>query len=145
ALDARNLHQPGDRIATHAQVMLDADLGGVLDLRVAATERGGESAGGHRTGYADLPLATDLGSGQGGVPLAQPANRGRGEQKRDDAVLVAFRIELAVVADDRRDDPGRPVGRRSDDSAAGGILLVDRDGIDADPIDRLARTLFLPL
>ena len=40
ALDAGDLHQPADRIAGHAEVMLHRDLGGVLDLLVRAAERG---------------------------------------------------------------------------------------------------------
>ena len=40
ALDARDLDQPADRIAGHAEVMLHRDLGGVLDLVVRAPERG---------------------------------------------------------------------------------------------------------
>ena len=32
ALDAGNLHQAADRVAGHAEVVLHADLGGVLDL-----------------------------------------------------------------------------------------------------------------
>ena len=34
ALDAGNLHEAADRVAGHAEVMLHADLGGVLDLRI---------------------------------------------------------------------------------------------------------------
>ena len=32
ALDAGNLHEAADRIARETQVVLDADLGGILDL-----------------------------------------------------------------------------------------------------------------
>ena len=35
ALDARDLHQAADRVAGQAEVVLHADLGGVLDLRRA--------------------------------------------------------------------------------------------------------------
>src|SRR6187401_2747449 len=36
ALDAWNLHQAADRIAGHPEMMLDADLGGMLDLGITA-------------------------------------------------------------------------------------------------------------
>ena len=48
ALDARDLHQAADRVAGHAEVMLHADLGGVLDLLVGAAERRGQARRGHR-------------------------------------------------------------------------------------------------
>src|ERR671917_243207 len=38
ALDARDLHQPPDRVAGEAEVVLDADLGGVLHLFRRPTE-----------------------------------------------------------------------------------------------------------
>ena len=47
ALDAGNLHQSRDRVAGQAEVVLHADLGGVLDLLVAAVERRDQAAGGH--------------------------------------------------------------------------------------------------
>jgi hypothetical protein len=78
ALDAWNLDQAGDRIAAHAKMVLDADLGRILDLRVGASERGGKSRGGHRAGDTDLALATHLGARQRRVALAQAANRSRG-------------------------------------------------------------------
>ena len=40
ALDAGDLHEPADRIAGHAEVVLHGDFGGVLDLLVRAAERG---------------------------------------------------------------------------------------------------------
>src|SRR5437588_73156 len=139
ALDARNLHQAGDRIAAHAQMMLDADLSGILDLRVAAAERGGKSRRGHRTGDANLALATDLGARQGRVALAQAANRGRSQEEADNALFVGFLVELTIVANDRRDDSRGTVGRRGHYSAPGGVLLIDGDRICAGPIDRLGR------
>ena len=67
ALDAGGLHQAGDRVAGHAEVVLERDLGGVLDLRGRAAEHGGEAGGGHGGGRADLALAADLGAGDRGV------------------------------------------------------------------------------
>ena len=62
AFDAWDLHQAADRIAGHAEMVLHADLGGVLDLPVGAAEHGGETGRGHRAGHADLALATDFGA-----------------------------------------------------------------------------------
>ena len=42
ALDARDLHQAADRVAGQAEVVLHADLGGVLDLLRRAAEHRGE-------------------------------------------------------------------------------------------------------
>ena len=44
---------------------------------------------------------------------------------------------VAVVAQHRRNDPGRAIGRRGDDPPARRILLVDRHGVDADEIHDL--------
>ena len=41
---------------------------------------------------------------------------------------------MQVVAHHRRHDAGRAVGRRGDDAAAGGILLVDRHRVDRQPV-----------
>src|SRR5918912_2951021 len=47
ALDARDLHQPADGVAGESEVVLDADLGGVLHLLRAPTDDLGETGGGH--------------------------------------------------------------------------------------------------
>src|SRR3954471_8234277 len=57
ALDARDLHQPPDRVAREAEVVLDADLGGVLDLLRCPAEDLGEPGGRHGAGRAHLALA----------------------------------------------------------------------------------------
>src|SRR5215217_4461109 len=61
ALDARDLHQPPDGVAGEAEVVLDADLGGVLHLLRRAAEDLGETRGRHGAGRADLALAAPLG------------------------------------------------------------------------------------
>src|SRR3546814_7742431 len=71
ALDARDLHQPANRIAGEAEVVFHADLGGILDLRVGAAERGGQPRRRHRAGDADLALAADFGARDAGVALIQ--------------------------------------------------------------------------
>ena len=49
-------------------------------------------------------------------------------------VLVGLGMEMQPVAQHRRHDAGRAVGRRGDDAAAAGILLVDRHGVDRQPV-----------
>ena len=41
---------------------------------------------------------------------------------------------VAVVADHRRHDAGGAIGRRGDDLAAGGVLLVHRHRVDREPV-----------
>src|SRR5918997_3816058 len=65
ALDAGDLHEPSDGVAGESEVVLDADLGGVLHLLRRATEDLGETRGRHGAGRADLPLAADLGPRDG--------------------------------------------------------------------------------
>src|SRR5690606_34237137 len=134
ALDAGNLHQAADRVAGQAQVVLHADLGGVLDLAGAGAERRGQPGGGHRTGHADLALAADLGAGDRGILLVEDADRRGGEQEVEHALLVAAGAEAVVVVQHRRDDAGRAVGRGGDHASAGGVLLVHRQGVEVDPV-----------
>src|SRR3954454_19984154 len=87
ALDARDLHQPPDRVAGEPEVVLDADLRGVLHLLRRPAEYLGQAGSGHRAGRADLPLAADLRAGDGGVLLEQQPDRGGREQEAHHAVL----------------------------------------------------------
>src|ERR687889_212099 len=81
ALDARDLHQPTHRVAGEAEVVLDADLGGVLHLLRRSSDDLGETGGCHGAGRADLPLAAHLGTRDGGVLLEEQPHRRRGEQE----------------------------------------------------------------
>ncbi len=71
AFDARDLHQPADRVAGQPEVVLDADLGGVLDLLGRRRRAPRPARRRHGAGRADLALAADLGTGDGGVLLEQ--------------------------------------------------------------------------
>src|SRR3954452_6834174 len=71
ALDARDLHQSPDRVAGQPEVVLDADLGRVLDLVRRPAEDLRQSGCGHRACRSDLSLAAHLRSGDGGVLLEQ--------------------------------------------------------------------------
>src|ERR687890_1389717 len=139
ALDAGDLHQPADRVAGEPEVVLDADLRGVLPLLGAAPDHLGEAGGGHGAGRADLALAADLRAGDGGVLLEQQPDRGGGEQESHHAVLGVGPDEVAVVVQDGRDDAGGAVGRRGDHPPAGRVLLVDGQGVERDPLHRAER------
>jgi hypothetical protein len=52
-----------------------------------------------------------------------------------------MRREALIVAQDRRHDAGGAVGRRGDDAAAGGILLVHRERPEIDPVEHRQRVL----
>ena len=96
-------------------------------------------AGRHRAGRPDLALAAHLGAGDGGVLLEQDADRAGGEQEPHDTVVGVGVDEVAVVVQDGRDDPGGAVRRRGDHPAAGGVLLVDRQRVEGDPLHRPQR------
>src|SRR5690554_5178765 len=136
ALDAGDLDQPADGVAGQAQVVFHADLGGVLDLGRGAAQGGGEAGGGHRAGHAHLALAADLGAGNRGVFLVEDADRGGGEQEVEHALLIGARAEAVVVVQHRGDDAGRAVGGGGDDPATGGVLFVDRERVEVDPVER---------
>ena len=74
ALGAGDLYQPADEIAVGAEVALDADPRAVPRLLRRPAEDLREAGRGRRAGRAHLPLAADLGSGGGGVPLEQHAD-----------------------------------------------------------------------
>src|SRR5690606_21132257 len=139
APDAGDLDEAADRVAGEAGVVLDADLGGVLDLPGGAAEALGEARGGPGAGGAGLALAADLGAGDGGVLLEQHADRAGGQQEADDAVVVAAGDEAVVVVQDGRNDPGGAVGGGGDDAAARGVLLVDGEREEGDPVHRVER------
>src|SRR6266545_5980613 len=101
AFDAGDLDQPADRVAGEAQVVLDADLRGVLDLLRRPAQHLAQRAGGHRAGRSDLTLAADLRAGDGRVLLEQDPDRGRREQEADHPVVVRARHEPDVVVQHR--------------------------------------------
>src|SRR5471032_2180088 len=142
ALDAGNLHQAADWIAGHAEVVLDADFGRVLDLRVRAAQRRDQARRRHRAGHADFALAADFGAGDRRVTLAQHADGGRRQHEIAHAGdRIAGPAILRVVAHHGRDDAGRAVGRRRDDAAASGVLLVDRHRVQAHLMQRVVRQI----
>src|SRR3712207_9435734 len=57
ALDTRYLYQTADRVAGHAQMVLQPHLGGILYLRRTTSEKLTRSRAGHSTSHTDLTLA----------------------------------------------------------------------------------------
>ena len=81
ALDAGNLHQTFNRIASHSEHVLHGDLGGGSDLIGCAAHRGYIAASRHRGGRADLRLTAAVGRCERGISLYERANSGGSQQK----------------------------------------------------------------
>ena len=77
--DARHLHEARHGVAGESQGVLHCDFRGVLDLLGASSQRLGQAGSSHRRGGADLALAADFGSSDGGVCLDERPDRGRCE------------------------------------------------------------------
>src|SRR3712207_8230807 len=60
ALDTRYLYQTADRVAGHAQMVLQSHLGGILYLRRTTSEKLTRSRAGHSTSHTNLTLAAYL-------------------------------------------------------------------------------------
>ena len=59
---------------------------------------------------------------------------GGGEQKGLYPLSARNRAMFVIIAQNCRNDTGGTIGGRGDDTAAGGVLLVHRDRVEADPI-----------
>ncbi len=92
ALDARDLHIAGDRVAGHAKVMFERGFGGVLgDLRRTVHHLRDERSR-HGGSHADFGLAATFGSGKCCIVLAQVTDRCTSEQPCADFSLESFRL-----------------------------------------------------
>ena len=60
SFDTGHLHVTRNRIASHAEMMLESRFRGVLDDARFSIERGSNQCRGHRRRYADLGLAAAL-------------------------------------------------------------------------------------
>lgn len=96
--DAGDPHQAPDGIASHVEVVLEGDLGGVLNLRRGAAHGGAKAGGGHRGSRAYLGLAADLGARDRGVVLDDAANGGASEEIIAHALLRRADLKLQIVA-----------------------------------------------
>ena len=79
AFDARNLHKASDRIAGEAEVVLDPDLGGILDLCRCSAHDLGETRCCHGTSGSDFTLAAEFRTGDRRTFLDESADAASGE------------------------------------------------------------------
>ena len=61
-LDARNLHQATNRVASHAQVMLQSHFSCIFNLIRTASKELASISCCHSTGYTHLTLTTHIGT-----------------------------------------------------------------------------------
>ena len=96
-----------------------------------------KGGGGHGTCDAHFPLAAYIRTGDGGIFLVKNPDGSRGEEKSQDSPGLLTGLAKSVgVMHDGRNDAGGSIGRRGDDPPASGILLVHRERIQIDPIQR---------
>jgi hypothetical protein len=76
-----------DGITGQTEIVLDSDLGRILDLIRCTAQNLSQSGRGHRTRRADLALAAHLCSRDGGVLLEQDADCGSRKQESHDTVF----------------------------------------------------------
>ena len=145
AFDARNLHQPADRIAGHPQVVLHRNLRRVLHLPVRAAHRRNQSAGRHRARHAHLALASNLRSADRRILLVENPNRRRGQKESNDPIMIGVQSRSArKYARHRRHHSRGSVRRRRHHAPTRGILLVHRHRIYRHPVQRRQRIARLP-
>ena len=112
-------------------MMLERDLGGVLDLRVACRRaRRASPAAAIAEAEPTSPWQPTSAPEIEALCLMMPPIAAAVSRNVADARAVGADAVVEVVAEHRRDDAGGAVGRRGDDAAAGGVLLVDRHGVD---------------
>jgi len=97
ALDARNLHQPANGVAGHAEIVLHGNLGSVLHLSVGASKGGSQATCGHGTGYAHFALAADFGAADGRILLVQDADSRRSQEETHQAFMIGPGNEAFIV------------------------------------------------
>ena len=109
-LNARNLNQTADWIASQPQIMFHGNLRGILNLLVRTAHSCSQPGSSHRTGNPDLTLAPDFCAGNRSVGTVQAANP-RSRQKK---LFNAFRRaetgfmnrKTLIIADYRRHNAG---------------------------------------
>ena len=141
ALDARHLHQAADRVAGQPEVVLHADLRGVLDLGPAcprAPRRARQRPSSRQT--RPRPGSRPRRPRSRRSPCTARRSRPAVSRKQYDSPSSSGTWhEPAVVLQHRRDDACRAVGRSGHDPAACGVLLVDRKRVEVDPVHDLER------
>ena len=137
-LDTRHLHQPADRVAGQAEVMLHADLRRRGHLHRRCAPQGRESARRHGTGDANFALTAHLGTGNTRALFVKQADC----PCRKEECAPTIRARLFVVCDaiepyHSRNDARRAIGRRGDHAPARGVFLVYGHGIAIEPVEQL--------
>ena len=112
-------------------MVLQGDLGGVLDLIGLEAEEVGEGGGSHGAGGADLGLAAALGAGDGGVALDEVADEPRHGQTPQHPLVAQMTLLLHVDQGGGQHAAGT-AGGGGDDGAAVGVLLADGEGVGRD-------------
>ena len=124
AFDAGDLHKSSHRIASHAEMMLKRDLGGVFDLLRRAAEHGAEACRRHGCRRPNFALTAGFGTGNRGVVLDQPADGRGSEQEVGNLGGFGAGAVVEVIAQYCWDDARCPIGRRRHNLSSGGVLLV---------------------
>ena len=87
SFDARDLHETGDRVARHPEVMLQRRFRGVRHHLMVEVVSLRDERGAHRRGHADFSLTAALGARQRRIVFAQIPNGRGGEESVADLLL----------------------------------------------------------
>ncbi len=90
-------------------MVLERDLGRILDLFGRSAHHGRQTRGCHRRRRADFALASDLRARDRGVHLDDAANGCRGEQEVADAAPVCIDVEALPVFQTAGMTPAAPL------------------------------------
>ena len=141
AFDTGHLYQPFDRVAGHAQVMLQRDLSRVFDLRRSTAQ--------HRRQIRRHPWRLKQTAYFGLTPASAPLIEALNLTSPPMAAAVSRKSSICAseapgdvfepIFDHRRHHTGRAVGGRGHDLTTGGVFLVHGHGVDAHPVVDLMR------
>ena len=127
AFDAGDLDESANGVTGEPEVMFHTYFCGIFHLMGGAAEVVDECAGSHGAGDANFALASDIGTGNGGVSFVEHGDGAGGEEKPVDAgaLTVGALFKSGGVVEDGREDASGPVGGGCDDASASGIFFVD--------------------
>ncbi len=114
--------------------MLQGDFSGVFQLRRCRAQQLRQACGCHRARRAHLALAAHLGAGNRRVLLAQDAHRRSRQEEIHHVVIAGAGVEFHEVVQHGRDDAGCAIGGCGDHATTGGILFIDSQGEQVDPL-----------
>ena len=93
ALDARDLNKSADRVAGHAEMMLQTHFGSIFYLRRGPSKQLIGSSSRHRTCHTDLTLTANFRSGDGSILFHYISDESGSGQGSEDSIfreLTAF-------------------------------------------------------